>query len=181
MLTGDSKPGNEAIAVPDFARIAAVSFDIDGVLTDGGITYSDDGRELKTFNVQDGSALKMLMEAGIAVAFITGRTSAAVERRAKELGVQHLYQGQNTKTEAFAHFLKAVGVEAADAAHVGDDLPDLAVFAHCGLGIAVPNAHPAVIARAGHVTHTPGGHGVARELAELMLRARGLWAWDTTR
>ncbi len=160
---------------PDFGRLDAITFDVDGVLTDGGITYLDDGRELKTFNVQDGTAFKMMMQAGIAVGWITGRSSPIVQRRANELGIHHLYQGIQNKSDAFADFLAKVSVPADKAAHVGDDLPDLALFSECTIGISVPNGHPVVRAGAAFVTATRGGDGVARELCELILRAKGLW------
>lgn len=162
---------------PDFGSLDAITFDVDGVLTDGGITYLDDGRELKTFNVQDGSAFKMLMQAGIAVAWITGRSSTIVHRRAEELGIFHLYQGVANKSEAFSDFLAKVRVPAEKAAHVGDDLPDLVLFPRCAIGISVPNGHPAVRAAADYVTTTRGGNGVARELCELILRSKGLWPY----
>lgn len=162
---------------PDLATIQAISFDVDGVLTDGGITYLDDGRELKTFNVQDGAATKLLLGAGIRIAWITGRESVIVARRAQELGIEHLYQGQADKRAAFTDFLQRTGIAAGQSAHVGDDLPDLDLFALAGLGIAVPNAHPEVLARAGLVTQVSGGQGVVRELAESMLKARGSWPW----
>ncbi len=162
---------------PDFGSLDAITFDVDGVLTDGGISYLDDGRELKTFNVQDGTAFKMLLGAGIAVGWITGRSSPIVLRRAQELGIHHLYQGVMKKSEVFAEFLAAVRVPAHRAAHVGDDLPDLAVFIDCAIGISVPNGHPVVRAGADFVTATRGGGGVARELCELVLRAKGLWPY----
>jgi len=162
---------------PDFGSLDAITFDVDGVLTDGGISYLDDGRELKTFNVQDGTALKMLMQAGIAVGWITGRSSLIVHRRAEELGIHHLYQGVTKKNEVFAEFLATVRIPADRAAHVGDDLPDLAVFTDCAIGISVPNGHPVVRAGAHFVTSTRGGGGVARELCELILRAKGLWPY----
>ncbi len=166
---------------PDFASLRAISFDVDGVLTDGGITYLDDGRELKTFNVQDGAATKMLLEAGVHIAWITGRDSPIVTRRAQELGIRHLYLGQSDKRGAFADFLQRTSIGAADAAHVGDDLPDLDLFKSAGIGIAVPNAHPSVLAQADHITRSAGGQGVVRELAETILRAHHLWRWDRSK
>lgn len=165
---------------PDFAKLRAFTFDVDGVLTDGGITYLDDGRELKTFNVQDGAATKQLLDAGITIAWITGRESPVVARRARELGVTHLYQGQSDKRAAFIDFHTRIGSPPELTAHVGDDLPDLDLFELAGTGIAVPNAHPAVLARADWITTLPGGRGVVRELAEHALKVRGLWSWSTT-
>jgi len=163
--------------MPDFSRIDAISFDVDGVLTDGRITYTDAGHEIKSFHVQDGAAFKQLMRAGIHVALITGRSSSTVTRRAVELGIDYVYQGTSEKVAAFREFLAGSGVPAERAAHVGDDLADLDVFGHCGLGIAVPNAHPELLRRAGYVTTLEGGRGVVRELAELILRAKDAWPY----
>lgn len=159
------------------ARIRLLSFDVDGVLTDGRIIYSDDGRETKAFNVQDGSAIKMLAAEGIEIAILTGRDSPMVTRRAGELGVTHLVQGLDDKGPAFQALCERLGVPLEATAHVGDDLADLVLFELAGFAISVPNGHPAVKARADHLTETPGGAGVARELAELILRARGTWPY----
>jgi 3-deoxy-D-manno-octulosonate 8-phosphate phosphatase (KDO 8-P phosphatase) len=173
-----SRPSSSADLPIDFSVIDAISFDVDGVLTDGGITYSDDGRELKTFNVQDGAAIRLLLDSGIHVALITGRSSPIVSRRAAELGVNHIFQGQQDKRAAFMAFLGATGTSPERSAHVGDDLADIPLFTLAGLGIGVPNAHPSVRLHAGFITETAGGGGVARELTELILRARGIWQWD---
>ena len=98
-------------------------------------------------------------------------------RRADELGIRYLYQGQENKVAAFQDFLQRTGVTRARSAHVGDDLADLELFEHCGLGIAVPNGHPQILKAAGYVTRQAGGQGVVRELCELLLRARGVWPW----
>jgi len=166
------------LKIPDnAARIRLISFDVDGVLTDGRIVYTDDGREIKAFNVQDGAALKMLAAAGFEIAILTGRRSPVVERRAKELGIRHLEQGLEDKVPAFRALCERLEIPLDEAAHVGDDLPDLALFDLAGLSISVPNGHPTVQARADHVTVTAGGQGVARELAELFLRARNAWPY----
>ena len=154
-----------------------LSFDVDGVLTDGRITYSDDGREIKAFNVQDGTAIKMLAAAGIEIAILTGRDSPMVARRAAELGIPHLLQGLTDKGPAFQTLCDNLGIPLDATAHVGDDLADLVLFELAGFGISVPNGHPTVRARADHITDTPGGEGVARELAELILRARDSWPY----
>ncbi|RMF48254.1 MAG: phenylphosphate carboxylase subunit delta [Deltaproteobacteria bacterium] len=165
-------------SVLDRARsVRLVCFDVDGVLTDGRLLYSDDGREIKAFNVQDGASLKLMMDAGIEVALLTGRTSPMVERRAIELGIRHCHQGLNDKGPALDHLAATLDVPLAETAHVGDDLPDLALFERVGLAISVPNGHPAVMERADYVTQVPGGAGVARELAELFLRARNAWPY----
>lgn len=158
-------------------RIRLLSFDVDGVLTDGRIIYSDDGREIKAFNVQDGSAIKMLAAEGIEIAILTGRDSPMVARRAGELGIRHLVQGLDDKGPAFRDLSDQLGIPLEETAHVGDDLADLVLFDLAGFSISVPNGHPTVRARADHITETAGGEGVARELAELILRARGTWPY----
>ncbi len=159
-------------------RLRLVSFDVDGVLTDGKLYYTDDGHELKAFNVQDGAALKLMQAHGLTVAILTGRTSPMVERRARELGIDHLYQGLADKREALDDLLAKLELSRDEVAHVGDDLPDLTLFEGLGLCISVPNGHPTVQHKAHLVTETSGGQGVARELAERLLRARGSWPYD---
>jgi 3-deoxy-D-manno-octulosonate 8-phosphate phosphatase (KDO 8-P phosphatase) len=165
----------------DFAArcraLKLISFDVDGVLTDGKLYYSDDGRELKAFNVQDGAALKLLRQHGVEVAILTGRNSPMVARRAGELGIEHLYQGLEDKLTGFNHLLAKTGLQAQQTAHVGDDLQDLTLFDQVGLAISVPNAHPTVLRRADLITDTAGGQGVARELAERVLKAQGSWPY----
>ncbi len=159
------------------ADIELVAFDVDGVLTDGKLYYSDDGRELKAFHVQDGAALKLLLSHGIVVAIITGRSSSIVTRRADELGIAHVYQGVADKASVLAALAETVGTTLERAAYVGDDLPDLGVFSRAGMAISVPNAHPAAAAAADYVTLAPGGAGAAREIAQLFLEARGEWPY----
>ncbi len=157
--------------------IELVSFDVDGVLTDGRIVYTDDGREIKAFHVQDGAAIKQLMAGGIQVALLTGRSSPVVERRAAELGIRHLQQGLTDKGPALEALSRSLHLSPAQVAHVGDDLPDLVLFDRVGLAISVPNGHPEVRRRADYVTETRGGDGVAREVVELLMRARGTWPY----
>lgn len=159
------------------ADIGLVAFDVDGVLTDGKLYYSDDGRELKAFHVQDGAAMKLLLSHGIVVAIITGRASSVVTRRAEELGIHHVYQGVSDKAAALSAVTEEVGVTLSRVAYVGDDLPDLGAFAAAGLAISVANAHPAAAAAADYVTVTPGGAGAVREIAQLLLEARGEWPY----
>ena len=166
-------------AVLERARnVALVSFDVDGVLTDGHIIYGDDGVETKAFHVQDGSAMQLIRSSGIHIAVITGRTSATVTRRMTELGVPHVFQGVRDKAAVLARLLQELGISADRAAHVGDDLPDLEIFALVGLAIGVPNGHPSALARTHYVTRLAGGQGVAREVCELLLRARDQWHYD---
>ena len=158
-------------------RLELISFDVDGVLTDGKLLYTDDGREIKAFNVQDGASIKLLLDHGIEIAILTGRTSPMVERRARELGIVHLFQGLTDKLPALESLITRLDIPLDAVAHVGDDLPDLDLFGQVGLSISVPNGHPAVKARADHITTVAGGNGVARELAELILRVRNDWPY----
>ena len=161
-----------------FAQIEGIIFDVDGVLTNGQIIYTDDGHELKQFHVQDGASIKLLMEHGVDVALITGRRSPVVARRARELGITHLAQGASSKVAALAGLIDD-GFTATNLAAVGDDIQDLALFedAAITMSITVPNAHPAVLARADWTTQRRGGDGVVVDIAEQILKARGQWAW----
>ena len=153
-------------------HIRLVAFDVDGVLTDGSIAYTDRGDEIKTFNAQDGSAIKRLIEGGIEVALITGRASPMVERRTRELGIRHLYAGVADKLRALAQLLDELDFDAVACAYVGDDLPDLPVFQAVGLAISVPNGQPEVREAAHHITDRAGGQGVASDVCRLILSAQ---------
>jgi 3-deoxy-D-manno-octulosonate 8-phosphate phosphatase (KDO 8-P phosphatase) len=159
-----------------FARARLLCLDVDGVLTDGGLHYTDGGEELKTFSTQDGQALKMLAATGIPAAIITGRRTRLVQRRAEELGIEHLFQGVHDKRAAFLELLDRTGIPAEEAAHVGDDIPDLPILVRAGLAVAPANLHPALHAHVHHVTRARGGDGAVREVCELLMRARGTWA-----
>jgi 3-deoxy-D-manno-octulosonate 8-phosphate phosphatase (KDO 8-P phosphatase) len=160
------------------ARIALVSFDVDGVLTDGRLLYTARGEAIKAFHVQDGAAIKLLLDRGVGVALISGRRSAMVERRAAELGIRHVLQGVDDKVAALDTLCARLGLEPRATAHVGDDLPDLPLLRHAGLAITVRNGHPGLLPHVHYCTTLAGGEGVAREVAELVLRARGLWEYD---
>lgn len=169
-----------ADAVIERARtIELVCFDVDGVLTDGRIVYSERGDEIKAFHVQDGSAIKLLASHGIPSAIVTGRRSELVARRAAELGIEHVLQGVPDKGEALRTLAGRLSLAPAALAHVGDDLPDIPAFELVGLAVGVPNGHPAALAYCHHVTSLAGGRGVAREICELLLRARGRWPYGS--
>jgi 3-deoxy-D-manno-octulosonate 8-phosphate phosphatase (KDO 8-P phosphatase) len=160
--------------VADRARgIRLLTCDVDGVLTDGRIYVTDEGRELKAFHVLDGVGLKLLMQAGIAVAWITGSNAPAVRHRARGLGVARVVQGADDKLAPWEALRAELDLPEAACAHIGDDLPDLPVFARCGLAVAVPHAPPGVRAQAHTVTARDGGAGAVREVCELILAARG--------
>jgi 3-deoxy-D-manno-octulosonate 8-phosphate phosphatase (KDO 8-P phosphatase) len=155
------------------AEIALVVLDVDGVLTDGSLWYGPDGESLKAFHVRDGHGIKMLVAAGIGVAVISGRRSAAVTARMRELGVTDVAQGVGDKARALAELLKRNAVAARRVACLVDDTPDLGLMAAVGLPAAVADAHPEVLAAAQHVTRAAGGRGAVREFCDWLLAARG--------
>jgi 3-deoxy-D-manno-octulosonate 8-phosphate phosphatase (KDO 8-P phosphatase) len=155
--------------------IEMLVMDVDGVLTDGSIVYSDQGGEIKAFHVRDGSGLKIWMGLDKKTGIITGRASTIVRRRAAELGITCVVQGAGNKLEALDQMLADQKLERRAAAYVGDDLPDLEALAACGLAVAVADACPEARARAHYVTTVPGGRGAVREAIEVILRAQGRW------
>jgi 3-deoxy-D-manno-octulosonate 8-phosphate phosphatase (KDO 8-P phosphatase) len=148
-------------------------FDVDGVMTDGTLYYSERGEELKAFNIQDGHGIKMLRQYGVEVALITARSSRAVELRAANLGITHLYQGVEDKRGAYAALLAKLGLVAGQSGYMGDDLLDLPLLGRCGFAASVPAAPEALRNRAHYVTRAGGGHGAVREVCEFILRAQG--------
>ena len=157
---------------PRLAAVRLVAMDVDGVLTDGGIWYTDRGEELKRFDVRDGQGLVLLREAGVVTAVITRRRSEIVERRARELGIVEVHQDATDKAAVVRGLLARHGVRAADACYVGDDVGDLPAMALVGFPVAVADAAPAVRKAAVYVTRAAGGRGAVRELCDLMLSAR---------
>jgi len=150
--------------------------DVDGVFSDGRIYLGNQGEELKAFHTRDGYGIKALRQAGIEVAVITGRRSAIVEQRMKSLTVPYIYQGQEDKSAAFAELRQQLQLEAAEVAFIGDDLADWQVMQHCGLSVAVQDAHPYLVMHSHYQTRKPGGFGAIRELADLLLCSRGRFA-----
>ena len=155
-------------------NIRLVIFDIDGVLTDGGLQFDAQGREYKTFNSLDGHGIRMLLECGIQAAVITGRQSRMVDRRMDDLGVKLVFQGYRDKRPAFVELLNQTGLEKSQIAYLGDDLPDLSVMTQVGLAIAVQNAHTFVKQQADWITEASGGAGAAREAIDFILNAQHL-------
>ena len=153
-------------------KLRFMAFDVDGVLTDGKLTYMADGSESKTFYTLDGAGVRMLQKAGITVGWITGRTSPAVEHRAKNLGITHLAQGVSDKRTAFAAWLAAADLNFEQAGFMGDDLIDLAVMQACGFSAAPANAVAVVRAQADLVTPERGGEGAVRTVCEHILEAQ---------
>jgi len=162
---------NEAI---ERARaLQLMAFDVDGVLTDGGLYLTDGGEEIKRFHTLDGLGMKLLQSAGVELALITGRQSRLVARRAAELGVTHLFQGVEDKLAALEALRVRLGIAMASCGYMGDDLPDLPLLTRCGFAATVPEAPEAVRARAHYVSRKPAGGGAVREVCELILSARG--------
>jgi len=155
------------------ALVRLVAFDVDGVFTDGRFYLSDDGIESKSFNTQDGFGIRRLLDAGVAVAVISGRVSAAVERRMQELSVPFVVQGCEDKVAALDEIIAKLGITRDVCAFVGDDVPDLPALGHVGVSIAVANATAPLRERCDLTTEASGGAGAVREVAEMLLAARG--------
>lgn len=157
-------------------QIQLVALDVDGVMSDGSVIYSSSGDELKAFNIKDGLGIKLLQRVGIEVAIITGRSSALLERRARELGIETLIQGREDKRTALLELAQSRGLEPEQLAYMGDDLPDLAAIRIAGIGACPADAIEAVRDAADWVATTPGGRGAVREFAQFLLHNRGEWA-----
>lgn len=155
------------------AQIKLLICDVDGVFSDGRIYLGNNGEELKAFHTRDGYGIKALRQAGIEVAVITGRNSAIVEQRMTSLTVPYIYQGQENKMAAFGQLLQHLQLTAENIAYIGDDLADWEVMQHCGLAVAVNDAHPYLQHHAHVKTSLPGGYGAVRELCDLLLIAQG--------
>jgi len=156
-------------------RTKLLLLDVDGVLTDGSIIYNDNGTETKIFNVKDGLGIRLLMEAGIKVGIVTGRTSKALYHRCTNLGISLVFDGIHEKTSVLELILKKTGLLSEEIAFVGDDLIDLPLLRRVGLSIAVADAHETVIEHADMITSAKGGAGTVREICEAILKAQGLW------
>ena len=154
-------------------EVKLVAFDVDGVLTDGGLFIGDNGVEYKAFYSRDGHGMRMLLDSGVQIGVITGRRSQLVADRMVSLGVEHVYQGCREKGPGLESLLRATGLKSGQVAFVGDDVMDLPAMSRAGLAIAVADAHPLVIERAHWKTQSPGGRGAVREVCELVMRAKG--------
>ncbi len=155
--------------------IRLLVLDVDGVLTDGGISIDDLGRETKRFHVRDGAGIHMWLKLGLEVAIITGRNGMVVHHRARELGIAHVVSGSKDKGAAFLELCTKLQIAPKEAAMLGDDLPDLCVMRECGFAIAVNDASAEVLAAAQMVTKACGGNGAVREVIEHLLRAQNRW------
>lgn len=158
------------------AGVRLLALDVDGVLTNGLLLYGNDGEELKNFHSADGLGIKLLMNDGVEVAIITGRKSKIVERRAAELGIQHLVQGREDKLVALTSLAQELDIPLREIAYMGDDLPDLSAIVAAGVGMTVANADSFVRQHADWQSHANGGLGAVREACEFILECRGTLA-----
>lgn len=170
-------PASKATILRRARKIRLLLTDVDGVLTDGRIYLLSEGaeqaREMKAFNSLDGAGLRLIQRAGIRTGIITGRASAAVTHRARELEMDFLEQDAFEKLPAYQRIIRASGLRDDQVCFVGDDITDLPLFARVGLAVAVANAHPEAKKRAHYVTRARGGEGAVREVVDLLLRAQG--------
>ena len=157
------------------AAVKVMIFDVDGVLTDGSLTYGPDGEVTKTFFVLDGLGIQLLNKTGVQTAIISARKSPIVVKRAADLGIAHVYQGIHDKRIGFAELLQATGVSPEECGYIGDDVIDLPLFTRVGLAITVPSGHPEVQHRAHYVTRIAGGKGAVREVCDMIMRAQGTY------
>lgn len=155
-----------------FARIRCLCLDVDGVLTDGRIHVLANGDEFASFDVHDGLGIVQLLKEGFVVAAISGRNSPPARLRLQDLGVTHIHLGVSDKLQALSELTQTTGIEIDRIAHVGDDVPDLALFNRVGLRISVTNAMPQVKTKADYVTRTRGGRGAVREICDMLISAR---------
>ncbi len=154
-------------------RIKLVAFDVDGVMTDGTLFLADDGQEYKGFNSLDGHGLKMLKDTGVRLAIITGRSSRVVEHRAKNLGIDIVYQGAHDKLAVYEALCRELGLACEATAYMGDDVVDLPVMRRAGLAITVPAAPELVKAHSHYTTTREAGRGAVREACEFLMRVQG--------
>ena len=160
-------------AVAQARSLRLMAFDVDGVLTDGTLYFTAQGDEMKAFNTLDGHGLKMLAEAGIRLAIITGRSSRAVELRAQNLGIDLLLQGISDKRGAMQTLLDSMGLSFAEAGYMGDDVVDLPLLCACGFSASVQSGHALVKSRVDYIAGAAAGHGAVREVCEMILQAQG--------
>ena len=161
------------------ARIDGLVLDVDGVLTDGKITYNNKGEESKNFHVRDGSSIKLLLKNGVDIAILSGRNSQSVERRAEELGITKIVLGAESKLNGFQK-LREKGFASQEILAIGDDFADLELFSHpdISLSATVEDAAEFIKSKVDFVTEKAGGNGIMFEIAELILTSKGLWPYE---
>lgn len=161
--------------LPRAAKVKLLLLDVDGVLTDGSITYSDEGVELKTFNSRDGFGLNLLRQAGVEVGIITARTSQALVRRCQDLRIEHLFQGKRNKVEVFRQLIAELGLQPEEVAYMGDDWLDLPLLGQVGLAATVADGVPEMKEAVHFVCKRGGGRGAVREVCDLIIDSKGMY------
>lgn len=156
-------------------KIRLLITDVDGVLTNGSLIYSNQGSEIKEFSVHDGLGMKLLEKSGVELAIITAKESQAVTLRMQDLKIKHVYQGQSNKLAAYEELKQKLNLTDAEIAYIGDDLPDLPLLLRVGLPVSVPNAPKIMHEHAVFVTELAGGQGAVRELCELIMKTQGTY------
>jgi len=173
-MPGQHMPTPQNPAVIEKAKqIKLLLLDVDGILTDGKLYFSNSGDEMKAFNILDGHGIKMLQESGVAVGIVTGRESQLVAKRANDLGITIVIQGSKDKSEAVRHIAQQQHVTKEQIAFMGDDYPDLPAMKVSGLTLTVANAHPAVAERVDWQSTSKGGEGAVREACDMIMKAQG--------
>ena len=163
-------------ALQEQARhLQALVLDVDGILSDGFVTLTNSGDELKSFDIRDGLGMKLIQKAGMKVIIITGRKSNIVEKRMTDLGVDLIFQGREDKGVALREACAQLNILPEDCLYMGDDWPDLYAFANAGMSITVPNGHEEVRRRANLVTQAMGGRGAVREVCDMLLFSKGIY------
>lgn len=160
---------------PSLEQVRLLILDVDGVLTDGRITYADSGEQIKSFLSRDGLGIRLLMDNGIQVGIITGRTSGALIHRCRNLGIDLVFDGILDKAGAMDQVVRLTGIDLSDMMFMGDDLIDLPAMKRAGVSVAVADAAEEVKSRADIITRARGGQGAVREICEAILKAKGLW------
>ncbi len=156
-------------------QVKMLLLDVDGVLTPGTIVYTDNGKQILSFHAQDGMGMKLMMQAGIQVAVLSSRSSAALEKRLSELGIESSFLGVEDKLSMYKKLLEETGLKDEQVAYIGDDWVDLPILKKVGLAVAVSNAAKPVKDHAHYITRCPGGQGAVREVCDLILRLQGRW------
>ncbi|MFT4021520.1 MAG: HAD-IIIA family hydrolase [Acinetobacter sp.] len=163
------------ILLEQASHIKALVLDVDGILSDGFVTLSNSGDEIKSFDIRDGLGMKLVQSAGLKVIIITGRKSNIVEKRMSDLGVDLVFQGREDKGVALREACAQLNLHPEDCLYMGDDWPDLSAFAIAGMKVTVPNGHVEVRRRADLVTQAFGGRGAVREVCDMLLNAHGIY------
>nr|WP_319392802.1 HAD-IIIA family hydrolase [uncultured Desulfobacter sp.] len=163
------------------AEIQMLLLDVDGVLTDGSITYTDTGEQIKSFNAKDGLGIRLLMDAGIHVGIVTARVSGALRHRCENLGITLVFDGIHDKAKALSDISASTQISTTQMAFMGDDLIDLPAMTRAGFALTVADAPAEVKSRADMITDLPGGKGAVRQACEAILKAKGLWEKSISR